>query len=258
MTGRGWGRIRQGSSTPMPRVAAPSMGSSCLRATAALSIATAIRPTRRSPTKNVVGTWRRLSRWRSVGRIYVASLPAAPAPAPVALEALQRIAQLYVIEANLRGRSAKERREGRQAHARPLVDTMERWLAAQLKVVSGKSDTAAAIRYAQTHWAGLTRYLDDGRIEMDTNAVERAMRPIKLSAKNSLFAGCDDGAEHWAMLASFIETCKLNEVNAEAWLADVLSKLVNGWPEAKLDELLPWAKAYTQSESMARDQRAAA
>jgi len=79
---------------------------------------------------------------------------------------------------------------------------------------------------------------------MDTNAVERAMRPIKLTAKNALFAGCDDGAEHWAMLASLIESCKLNGVNGEAWLADVLTKLVNGWPLARLDELLPWAPRY--------------
>lgn len=182
----------------------------------------------------------------------------APAPAPVATEALRRIAELYVIEANLRGQSAEERREGRQTHARPLIEAMEKWLAAQLKIVSGKSDTAQVIRYAQNHWAGLTRYLDDGRIEMDTNAVERAMRPIKLSAKNSLFAGCDDGAEHWAMLASFIETCKLNQVNAEAWLADVLTKLVNGWPEAKLDELLPWASAYTKLSAVEPDRREAA
>jgi hypothetical protein len=93
---------------------------------------------------------------------------------------------------------------------------------------------------------------------MDTNAVERAMRPIKLNAKNSLFAGCDEGAEHWAILASFIETCKLNEVNAETWLADVLSKLVQGWPEAKLDELLPWADGYTKRVSEGQDQKHAA
>jgi transposase len=139
-----------------------------------------------------------------------------------------------------------------------LIEAMEKWLAAQLKIVSGKSDTAQVIRYAQNHWTGLTRYLDDGRIEMDTNAVERAMRPIKLSAKNSLFAGCDDGAEHWAMLASFIETCKLNQVNAETWFADVLTKLVNGWPEARLDELLPWADAYTKLSAGEPDRREAA
>jgi transposase len=170
---------------------------------------------------------------------------AAPAPAPVAHEALVRIAQLYVIERALRGRSAEERRAGRQAQARPLAEALRNWFEAQLDRLSQKSDTAKALRYALRHWDGLTLYLDDGRIEMDTNAVERAMRPIKLTAKNALFAGCDDGAENWALLASLIETCKLNGVDAERWLADVLDKLVNGWPVARLDELLPWASAYT-------------
>jgi hypothetical protein len=197
--------------------------------------------------------------WAHLRRHFIdAQKKTAPAPAPVAQEALRRIAELYSIEAGLRGRSAEERREGRQANARPLVEALEQWLETQLRAVSGKSDTAAAIRYAQTHWKGLTLYLDDGRIEMDTNAVERAMRPIKLNAKNSLFAGCDDGAEHWAMLGSFIETCKLNEVNAEAWLADVLTKLVNGWPESKLDELLPWADAYTKLSAREPEQKHAA
>jgi transposase len=183
---------------------------------------------------------------------------ASPAPAPVAHEALTRIAQLYVIETSLRGRSAEERREGRQKLARPLVEVLKAWFEAQLVNLSGKSDTAGAIRYAMTHWEGLTLYLDDGRIEMDTNAVERAMRPIKLTAKNALFAGCDDGAVNWAMLASLIETCKLNDVDAEAWLADVLAKLVSDWPDARIDELLPWADAYKKpSAAIAGAARAA-
>lgn len=170
---------------------------------------------------------------------------AAPAPAPIAREALERIATLYAVEKALRGRSAAERRAGRQAHARPLAIALKQWFEAKLGQLSQKGETAKALRYALRHWDGLTLYLDDGRIEMDTNAVERAMRPIKLNAKNALFAGCDEGAENWAMLASLIETAKLNDVNAEHWLADVLEKLVNGWPAAKLDELLPWASAYT-------------
>ncbi len=172
---------------------------------------------------------------------------AAPAPAPGAREALRRISELYKIEQALRGRDADERREGRQALSQPLVEALKIWFEGQLNTLSGKSDTAGAIRYALNHWDGLVMYLEDGRIEMDTNAVERAMRPIKLTAKNALFAGCDDGAEHWTMLASLIETCKLNEVNAEAWLADVLTKLVNAWPLARLDELLPWSPAYASA-----------
>ena len=195
--------------------------------------------------------------WTHLRRQFVKIERTTPS-APTAHEALQRIAQLYAIEAQLRGRSAEQRREGRQLHSRPLIEAMETWLDAQLRVISGKSDTAGVIRYAQNHWQGLTRYLDDGRIEMDTNAVERAMRPIKLTAKNALFAGCDDGAESWSLLASFIETCKLNEVNAEAWLTDVLTKLVNGWPEARLDELLPWAEAYSHRALHGSDQRQAA
>jgi transposase len=180
---------------------------------------------------------------------------ASPAPAPVAREALERIAQLYAVEKALRGRSDAERRAGRQAHARPLAAGLKQWFEATLDHLAQKSDTAKALRYALRHWDGLTLYLDDGRIETDTNAVERAMRPIKLNAKNSLFAGCDEGAESWAVLASLIETCKLNSVSAEHWLSDVLAKLVNGWPAARLDELLPWASTYTMH---AHDPRLAA
>lgn len=169
---------------------------------------------------------------------------AAPAPAPIATEALRRITELYVIESGLRGRGADERRDGRQKLARPLIESLKTWCENQLSSLSGKSDTAGAIRYALNHWDGLVLYLEDGRIEMDTNAVERAMRPIKLTAKNALFAGCDDGADHWAMLASLIETCKLNGADAQSWLTDVLTKLVDNWPMSRLDELLPWAPAY--------------
>ncbi len=88
------------------------------------------------------------------------------------------------------------------------------------------------------------------RIELDTNAVERAMRPIALNRKNALFAGCDEGAEAWACLASLIETCRLNDADPEAYLADVLEKLVNGWPASRIDELLPWAEAYTRPISV--------
>ncbi len=183
--------------------------------------------------------------WSHLRRMFVKIVrTAAPAPAPIADEALVRIAQLYKIEQSLRGRSADQRRAGRQHLSAPLVVALKDWLDAKLKGLSEKTDTASAIRYAFNHWEGLTRFLEDGRIEMDTNAVERAMRPIKLTAKNALFAGSDDGADHWAMLASLIETCKLNGVNAELWLGDVLTKLVNAWPLKKLDDLLPWSSAY--------------
>ena len=86
-------------------------------------------------------------------------------------------------------------------------------------------------------------FLDDGRIEIDSNTVERSIRPIALNRKNALFAGSDEGGANWAIVASLIETCKLNGVNPQAWLADILIKLVNRWPSSRIDELMPWAYA---------------
>jgi transposase len=165
------------------------------------------------------------------------------APAPLADEALRRIAALYAIEAGIRGRSADERRAVRQERTRPLVEALKLWFDAQLTRLSGKSVLAGAIRYALNQWDGLVRFLDDGRIEMDTNTVERAMRPIVLNRKNALFAGHDRGAENWAVIASLVETAKLHGVNPETYLADVLTKLVGGWPNARLAELTPWTWA---------------
>jgi len=161
--------------------------------------------------------------------------------APIAEEALRRIAGLYKIEAQIRGKSAAERRAVRQAASKPLIADLKAWLEVQLARASAKSAIAVAIRYGLKHWDGLERFLEDGRIEIDTNVVERSMRPIALNRKNALFAGHDAGAENWACLASLIETCKLNGVDPQAYLTDVLTKLVNLWPASRLDELLPWA-----------------
>jgi len=129
--------------------------------------------------------------------------------APIASEALERIAALYVIEKTIRGCSAEERRAVRQERSRPLVAALKAWLEHQLTRVSAKATIADEIRYGLNHWEGLTRFLDDGRIELDTNIVERGIRPIVLNRKNALFAGHDEGAENWACIASLIETCKL-------------------------------------------------
>ena len=94
---------------------------------------------------------------------------------------------------------------------------------------------------------GLVRFLDDGRIEIDSNTVERSIRPITLNRKNALFAGSDEGGTNWAIIASLIETCKLNGVHPRAWLTDTLTKLVNLWPASRIDELMPWA--YTKAAS---------
>jgi transposase len=167
--------------------------------------------------------------------------------APIASEALERIAALYAIEKTIRGRDAGERRAVRQDKSKPLVLALKAWFEQQLARVSGKSPIAEAIRYALHHWDGLIRFLDDGRIELDTNAVERGIRPIVLNRKNALFAGHDQGAENWACIASLIETCKLHGVDPQAYFTDVLTKLVNLWPASRLDELMPWTWAAEHS-----------
>jgi transposase len=162
-------------------------------------------------------------------------------PAPIAAEALTRIAELYRIEAEIRGKSADQRRAVRQQKAKPLVAALKTWIEKTLVQVPAGSSVAETIRYGLNQWDGLVRFLDDGRIEIDSNSVERSMRPIALSRKNALFAGSDEGAENWACLASLIETCKLHGINPEAYFTDVLTKLVNNWPNSRLAELLPWA-----------------
>jgi len=159
---------------------------------------------------------------------------------PIATEALRRIAALYAIEEEIRGLTEAERRAARQSRSKPLVDALGVWLAARLEEISGKSELAKAIRYAIGHWPGLCLFLEDGRVEMDTNTVERSIRPIKLTKKNALFAGSDGGGRHWACVASLIETCKLNGVEPYAYLRDILLRLVGGHPIHRLDELLPW------------------
>ena len=167
--------------------------------------------------------------------------------APIAEEALRRIAGLYKIEAQIRGNSAEERRAVRQVASKPVVEDLKTWLAIQLARASAKSAIAVAIRYGFNHWEGLSCFLEDGRIEIDSNIVERSMRPIALNRKNALFAGHDTGAENWAYLASLIETCKLNGVDPQAYLTDVLTKLVNLWPASRVDELMPWAWSGAES-----------
>ena len=162
-------------------------------------------------------------------------------PAPIAAEVLQRIAELYRIEAQIRGQDAGERRAVRQQKSKPLIAALKSRLEEMLRQIPSGSSIAQTIRYGFNQGDGLLRFLDDGRIEIDSNTVERSMRPIALNRKNALFAGSDEGAENWAMLASLIETCKLHGINPEAYLADVLTKLVNHWLNRRLGELLPWA-----------------
>ena len=163
---------------------------------------------------------------------------------------LQRIAALYRVEDDIRGRSAHDRLAVRQAQTKPLVDALQLWLKEQLARLSQGSTLAKAIRYGLNHWHGLCRFLDDGRIEMDSNTVERSIRPLALNRKNALFAGSDEGAENWACIASLIECCKLNDVNPHAWMTDTLTKIVNCWPANAIEDLMPWAYAKAHSAAV--------
>src|SRR5215210_8777958 len=122
-----------------------------------------------------------------------------------------------------------------------MLDAFEPWLQAKLGLISQKTKLAEAIRYALSRWEGLTKFIDDGCIEIDSNVVERSIRPIALNRKNAFFAGSDGGGQHWAVIASLIETCKLNGTDLHAYLTDVITKIVNAHPNSRIDELLPWA-----------------
>ena len=150
---------------------------------------------------------------------------------------------LYHVEAVIRGQAPEQRQAVRHEHSTPLLDDLRTWFDAQLAKVPRRARIAEAIRYALKLWSGLRLFLDDGRIEIDTNVVERAIRPIALNRKNALFAGSDQGGVHWGVIASLIETCKLNAIDPQAYLADVLSRLVNRHPASQIDQLMPWAYA---------------
>ena len=168
---------------------------------------------------------------------------------PIAAEACARIAALYRVEEAIRGRSAEQRRRARLEASRPILSAFKPWLETQLGRVSGKSPLATAIRYTLARWASLTRFIDDGRIEIDTNTVERTMRPIALGRKNHLFAGSDGGARTWATIASLIQSAKLNDVEPYAYLCDILERMVQGHPINRIDDLLPWKYASTLAKA---------
>ncbi len=160
---------------------------------------------------------------------------------PLAAEVLARIAKLYEIEAGIRGQPPDVRQAVRQLRSRPLVEDLHLWLQDHLPRLPGWTDLAKAMRYALRHWDGLSLYLDDGRLEMDTNVVERAIRPVTITRKNSLFAGSDAGARHWAIANTLIQSCKLNDVEPLAYLTDVLQRIVSGRTKShELRTLLPW------------------
>ena len=160
--------------------------------------------------------------------------------APIAVEALRRIGELYAVEADVRGQSPAHRLAARCRRSKPIIDASRAWLEAQLPLLAGSSTLAEAIRYALARWHGLTRFLHDGRTELDTNPVERAIRPVALG-KEELSAGSDGGGHRWAVLCSLIETCKLNDIEPYAYLCDVLTRYGRRIPYQPSRESLPWA-----------------
>ena len=160
-------------------------------------------------------------------------------PGSIAEQALQRIAALYAIESQIRGQPPDVRRQVRQARAGPLLEDLHAWLASKLGKVSRKSELAKAIGYSLGRWASLTRYRDDGRIELDNNAAERALRGVALGRNNYLFMGSDAGGERAAAIYSLVETAKLNGLDPQAYLREVLARIADH-PINRIDELLPW------------------
>jgi transposase len=158
---------------------------------------------------------------------------------PVAKQALERIAQLYGIEKDIRGRSPAERREVRRARSRPQLESMHAWLKTTMAKLSRKSDVAVAIHYALERWTALMLYCEDGRAEMDNNAAERALRVVALGRKNYLFAGSDAGGERAAAIYSLLGSAKLNGIDPEAYMTSVLRRIADH-PITRIGELLPW------------------
>jgi len=158
---------------------------------------------------------------------------------PIATEAIDRIGRLYAIEKEIRGRSPDQRRSVRNARARPLLDSMHLWLETSLATLSRKSETAAAIHYALTLWPAMVCYVDDGRIEIDNSAAERALRGVAVGRRNYLFAGSDRGGERAAVFYTLIESAKLNGLDPEAYLRHLLTHIAEH-PICRIEELLPW------------------
>ena len=161
-------------------------------------------------------------------------------PTPLTTEALDRIAALYAIEADVRGDPSDIRKAARETKARPLLDALHTWLVTTKARLAPKSEMTKAINYTLGRWEALLRYTTDGRLEIDNLHAERSIRGVALGKKNWLFAGSDSGGERAASIFSIIETCKLHKIDPQAYLADVITRITNRHPQSRLGELLPW------------------
>jgi transposase len=191
------------------------------------------------------GPWTLVHCWSHLRRRFVKQMR--NTKSPIAEAAVRQIAALYAVEAGVRGMPPEDRLAARKAHSAPIVEALRPWFEKQLSMISSGSTLAADIRYALAHWDGLTRFLEDGRLELDTNPVENAIRPVALTRKNALFAGHEVGAENWALLASIVATCKLSDVNPAAYIATTLEAILNGHPQSRIEELMPWRFRKTSS-----------
>jgi transposase len=168
--------------------------------------------------------------------------------APIEHEAVRRIDELFAIERLINGKTVDERRAVRQERSKPLIVSFEAFLREKLALLSANNDTAKAINYSLSRWAEFTRFLDDGRVCLSNNVAERALRGVAIGRRNWTFAGSDEGGRRAAAVYTLIESCKLNDVNPQAWLAFVLAKLPDH-PAKAIDELLPWNWKIAQDDA---------
>jgi len=163
-------------------------------------------------------------------------------PSPITTEAIERIGALYKVEEEVRGKPIEERLAARNSRSKPILEDLRCWLEKSLRTLSTKSDTAAAIRYALSRWRALTRFTEDGLLEIDNNPAERALRCVSIGRKNYLFAGSDSGGESAAAIYSLVGTAKLNGIDPERYLREVLARIADH-PINRIEELLPWNMA---------------
>ena len=186
--------------------------------------------------------------WAHVRRYFFDEVKATDSP--IAREAVERIGALFDIERPLKGAAPERRRDVRQGLAKPRIDGLAVWLDDRLETLPGRSNLAQAIRYARRRWFELNRYLDDGRLEISNNAAENLVRPLKLGAKNWLFAGSDAGGVRAALFYTLIRTAVLNGLDPEAWLVDIIAR-IGRHPVNRLAELLPWNSQQPATQSVA-------